>query len=333
MATREQLQQAQLQIDGILAPTIENLTSNPKWGTITFEDARGQLELMRSLAGHLRELPIELIPDAPLDAIISALTNCRAVVARIQQFDLEKTGNPKGDRDTFAQQARDHTTQLLMNAQQWISFLAYQKGDVNRNIQALSAAVNSANRLLDAAQIEVQTKKTEVDDIIKAAREAAGKAGVAVFTQNFAEDAKELRTEAKNWLHATAFLGTITLAAGVISFAIPLPAGASNAVALHLMSSKLVVLFTLLAATIWCGRIYKATLHQAAASKHRANALRTFEAFVKAAADETTRDAVLLETTRSIFAPGSSGYLDGADPTLDTGTKVLEIFKGKPAAA
>jgi hypothetical protein len=48
---------------------------------------------------------------------------------------------------------------------------------------------------------------------------------------------------------------------------------------------------------------------------------------VKATDDTATRNAVLLETTRSIFAIAPSGYLESGDSSADTGSKVLEIVK------
>jgi hypothetical protein len=86
-------------------------------------------------------------------------------------------------------------------------------------------------------------------------------------------------------------------------------------------------------ATVWCGRIYKATKHQAVTNQHRANALKTFQAFVKAALDDATRDAVLLETTRSIFTIAPSGYLETSEPSAEPVSKLMEIIRSPRAAA
>ena len=80
--------------------------------------------------------------------------------------------------------------------------------------------------------------------------------------------------------------------------------------------------------------MYKAAKHQAAVNRHRGNALKTFQAFVKATNDDSTRDAVLLETTRSIFALTNTGYLDtGGEGSSDGAVKVLEIVKSIAGAA
>lgn len=48
---------------------------------------------------------------------------------------------------------------------------------------------------------------------------------------------------------------------------------------------------------------------------------------MNATSDESTKNAVLLETTRSIFAIGSTGYLDPTEAGSDSGMKIMEIIK------
>jgi hypothetical protein len=68
-------------------------------------------------------------------------------------------------------------------------------------------------------------------------------------------------------------------------------------------------------------------MHQSVINRHRANALKTFQAFVKASNDEKIRDAVLLETTRSIFSISPSGYIDAKADHTDNPTTVLEFVR------
>ena len=59
---------------------------------------------------------------------------------------------------------------------------------------------------------------------------------------------------------------------------------------------------------------------------HRQNALTTFQTFVKAAGDEDkeTKNAVLLEATRCIFSPMSTGYLGGDQETPNS--SIVEVL-------
>jgi hypothetical protein len=81
----------------------------------------------------------------------------------------------------------------------------------------------------------------------------------------------------------------------------------------------------MLTGTLWCGKCYKALTHLVIVNRHRALGLRTLQAFANAAADAQTKDAVLLEATRSIFGNVPTGYVDVAN--VDSDHKVVEIVR------
>ncbi len=93
------------------------------------------------------------------------------------------------------------------------------------------------------------------------------------------------------------------------------------------LTLKLIIFSVLFAALIWVGRIYRAHRHNYIINKHRQNALSTFETFVKAASDEQTKSAVLLQATQCIFSPQHSGYIS-KESEPSTYPQVLEIIRG-----
>jgi len=306
---------------------IDKLVTNANWGTINFEAARNDLQLTYDLCGHIKVLPIALLPDSVGDAFATAITQAGASIEKIKTFTVE-SGNPPGTRDQIVNEVKTLAERLLTTTKDWIPFLAYQKGDIQKNIDALTSTISEAKQILDSSKVEVENKRKEVDGIVTAAREASASAGVGVFTSDFDGQATTLNGEAGDWLKYTLGFAVLTLIAAFASFYFPIASDATNAQIAQYLTSKLVILLVLLTATIWCGRIYKALMHQVTVNKHRANSLKTFQAFVKAASDEGTRDAVLIETTRSIFTNAPSGYLETAEPSQDAGTRVLEIVKG-----
>ena len=312
---------------------IDSLVSSADWGTINFEAAKPDLELVFSLARHLSTLPIEIVPDGPAQAFATSLDAANKSIQLMRDFTLEGSANPTQRREGIVAQIKNNAENLLAATQGWIAFLAYQKGDVQRNIESLSTAVTTAKGLIDSANIEATRARKELDGIIAAAREASAIVGVAHFTSDFLGQATLLNEQAGTWLKWSGGLAIATGFVAVASFLVPIPAGASNAVIIQFMTSKLVLLGVMLGATTWCGRNYRALKHQASVNTHRTNALKSFQAFVKATADEGTRNAVLLETTRSIFAIAPSGYLEGVDSSGDASSKVLEIVKGVTGAA
>ena len=327
MLTQEKIDSINTLSDSLTSVPIEKLVINTaSWGPINFELAREDLSLTFSLCNHLKSLPISILPDAIANAIIAAITAAGLTINKIKLFNIE-SGTPTTTRDALIAEVKANAENLLNSTKDWIPFLAYQKGDVQKNIEELSNAVVEAKKVLDNSVTDTKKTKNEIDGIIIAAREASASAGVGVFTSDFEGQAGALETQATSWLKYTFYLAITTILAAVAFLFIPINKDATHAQIFQYMSSKLVLFIVLITATVWCGRIYKALKHQVTVNKHRANALKTFQAFVKAAGDESTRDAVLLETTSSIFSNSPSGYLDTTEVSSESSKRVYEIVK------
>jgi hypothetical protein len=156
--------------------------------------------------------------------------------------------------------------------------------------------------------------------------EAAASVGVAHFTADFNAESSSQDESAERWLKATAGVAVLTLAASIALVFVPIQPDATTPQVIQMFTSKVVILGLLFTATIWCGRLYKAARHQGSINKHRANALRTFQAFTKAASDDAARNAILMETTKSIFAITPTGYLDN-ESAPDGGFRIVEVVK------
>lgn len=89
--------------------------------------------------------------------------------------------------------------------------------------------------------------------------------------------------------------------------------------------TKIIVISIFYYAALWSSRNYRSHRHLSVVNKHRQSALSTFETFVNAAADQQTKNAVLLEATHCIFSPAVSGYL-GADEE-NPSNRIVEVLK------
>jgi hypothetical protein len=324
MATTEQIAVVSSLVPKITSTSVEDLVRDARWGIINFEAAKSDLGTIFSLAREIGRLPVEIVPDGQFEAIVSSLRGADAAIDRLRSFSLE-TANPTHERDVIIGVIRESSVMLLTNAVNWLPFLAYRQGDVQKNINDMVNAAQMIRDTYEKATTDAQIASNELTKIVNVAREASASAGVGVFTSDFSAQAAQLKLDAGTWLNATMILAGVTIAVAVGAMFIP--AGETPGQIAQFLTSKILALVVLISATVWSGRIYKATMHQATTNLHRANALKTFQAFIQATADEATRNAVLLETTRSIFAIAHSGYLDQADSGPDTGTKVLEIIK------
>lgn len=304
---------------------VDELLTNPDWGKITFEGCRTELERTYSMLNQFKLLPLDLLPDGPTQQIVSTLPPIKQTIDRIRSFSIE-SGNPTGTRDQLVIQIKSQADQFFTAAHLYIPYLAYQKGDVQRNINELTRSVEEAGQLVDGTKRDIEQRRGEIGEIIVAAREAAASVGIAHFTADFNAEANTQDQSAEKWLKATAGLAAMTILAALLMVFVPVKPDATIPQVIQLFTSKIVILGLLFTATIWCGRLYKAARHQSSINKHRANALRTFQAFTKAASDDAARDAVLMESTKSIFAITPSGFLDN-ESAPDGGLKIVEVVK------
>ena len=304
----------------------DEVLTDPGWGTINFEECRVEFERTYSMLIQLKLLPIELLPSDQIAKIVNKLAPIKENIDLIRGFSIESS-NPTGTRAGLVAQFRSLSDQFFTETHLYIPYLAYQQGDVQRSIGELTSSTNKARQLVDDAIGTMKEKQGIIDGILVATREAAASVGVAHFSNNFKNEADTQDKGAEKWLMTTGGLAAVTIVAALLmAFAIPVARDATAPQVFQLFTSKIVILGLLFTATIWCGRLYKAARHQSAINKHRANALRTFQAFTIAASDDETRSAVLMETTKSIFALTPSGYLDN-ETTSGNGLTVVEVLK------
>ncbi len=310
-------------VDEVLSLDTQELRHRQEWGKFDFEDADRDLKRIFTVAGHLKALPLAFLPEDVARNLASQVSAAIAPLKQIDGFDIE-SANPKQQRDQFVQTVTQAADVLYKQVTPWIPFLAYQKGDVAENITQLTKAVTDGRSLVEQAKTDIEARGVEMSDIIEKAREASASAGAAVFTEKFAGESKKQDKSAKSWLTATMTMGVVSV---IATIAVVWVNETSSSNSLLLASPKFFLLALLLTATLWCGRMYRAFMHQSTVNQHRALALQTFQAFSAAASDELTKNAVLMEATRSVFGPSASGFLDSKGTPNDAGTRVVEVIK------
>ncbi|MDE0510346.1 MAG: hypothetical protein OXI88_00955 [Gammaproteobacteria bacterium] len=321
MAQSEQVEQLHQICQDCTSKPVTELITNPGWGTINFEAARPKLELAFQLFNDLLQLPVEILPDNVITNIISSAEPLSRYINDIKGFTLQ--GDVEENRDDIVDNLNNQIDAFYTEAQHWIPYLAYQQGDVQRRLDELSGAVDESDKILTNAKKEAETKKSEIDNVVTAAKEASASVGVAHFSSDFMAEAEKLEKSAESWLLVTGGFTLVTLIVAYVFLHMDEPSGLYSVI--YHSTTKLIILGTLIAATVWCGKIYRALRHQVTTNKHRANAIRTFQAFSKAASDDAARDAVLMETTKAIFGLSPSGYLDQETAGSEQ-TRIIELL-------
>ena len=319
------------QLDAISKYANAELVSRPdEWGSINFEKAQPDIDLALSIGRDLLDLPVEFLTEGAAGRIIDLIPNVAQCLDSISEFSIEGRGDPGSNRDHLCGQLHKATEQLQEVAGPAIPYLAYRRGDVTENISKLESTLSDARKICDDAEKWVTGKKAEIEDTVRAAREAAASVGVATFTQEFDQEATALNKQSKKWLWATGLLSIATVVVAVGSYFWPsVSAEAGVWETLRYAVSKVTVIAVFFTSTVWCVRIYRALSHQATVNKHRALSLKTFRAFVEATEDEYVRDAVLMAATKAVFGPVSTGLVDQKTGGEEPAVNFYEF--GKPA--
>lgn len=326
MATQQNVDKLLKLINETTGTSVVSLINSPDWGKFNFEDIEEDLKKLFEMLNHLKILPLNLLPDAEISKIVSGLDAPKKTIDAIKKFDIEQA-NAKGTRDSYIQSIKTQVDAFYITTHLWIPYLAYQKGDVQKNIESLNDSVKKASTVLEQTKEDVKAKKVEIEDVVQAAKEASASVGVSHFSSNFKKEADDLETSAKRWLKTTIGLAVATFLITLLSYWIlEIPKDSSTAQIVQVLSTKLILITVFFTATLWSGKMYRAMMHQVTVNRHRANALLTFQAFVKASNDNNIRDAVLMETTKSIFSISQSGYIDN-DQSSSQQTNVVEIVK------
>ena len=311
---------------------IDDLVSRPEWGEINFENLRPMLKMFFNISKDLLDLPINLLSEEVLNRIYERVTDLQQIINAIKNFDL-KTRAPSERQTKISEHFTRNVGRLIVEACPFLIYLAYSEGGTKKYIDELADVKTSIEQILTDTKQHVETKTNEIAGIMTVARKGSASAGISKFATDFTAEAKNIRFRSKLWLVATMLFGGATIAMAYQFYldgkTLTLINPNENIyVITHLITTKLIVLGMLFSATLWCAKIYKALMHQAAVTRHRANSIQTFQTFVNAASDDAVRDAVLMEATKTIFEHTSTGYLEKESGDSKHGqVKVVEVVK------
>ena len=148
MANETIIMQLKAVISGVLTFQNKELISRPEWGSIKFDAAAQDFERTFSILNQLNILPVEFLSDPTVENIRTKLQNVGQVLRRIDEFSLEQ-GNPPQLRSGLVAELHSTVDDLFLESASWIPFLALQKGDVSKNMEALTKSIADAKALVD----------------------------------------------------------------------------------------------------------------------------------------------------------------------------------------
>lgn len=277
----------------------------------------------------LNESSLDDISFQRMSVIRDQANNYLQLFQNIKDFDLTKfPNNPIAVRDQFINQARDWYDALFEQLAPTVAFTIRKGTDFERLEEQAKDTLRRVDAMAKEHEDALRTSRKDAQELVDEVRRIASESGVSQHAIHFKQEADQHETSAKSWLTATIWLAFATVVVGAILAAVWFLFGANLTAtqSVQIIVSKVVIFSVMLSATLWAGRTYRAHRHNAVVNRHRQNALTTFQAFAKAAGDEQTKNAVLLQATQCIFSPQQTGYIQG-EPESAGVPQVLEIIR------
>lgn len=318
----EQIEEHLQQISNY-AVDIKKLTRPELGEEVNFSSGKESFQNIFNLLLPLIGRDISNAPRESLKKFEGELSSLLSDFSNIAKFSLAQSNSPVRSRDQMVASLKNRYYNLFESMQPILTFLLFYDNSTNRSTQEISNYIKASKELKESSESIYE----EIKEILESSRKAVGSIGVSQFSEIFKGEYEHHKKIARHWLIATICVMAALISAGC-GFLFFANHGAENAPYLiQLTVTKLLVLTVLFYALNLCSKNYKSHTHNSILNKHRQNALNTFETFVKASGDDgQTKNAVLLEATRTIFANQQTGYLSGENE-VEFPSRIIEIIK------
>ena len=254
--------------------------------------------------------------DIPYSAMKIFNANLKAVISKIEAIQgFSATGaNPKQSRTASINNFRTAYDKYYTSS---LPLLIFSQLVNEERVSVL----NDVSNIKKQAAIELKT----IENIAESARNAAHDTGVSVHSKLFQNESDEHDKAANKWLWGTIVILITIIVAAICSVPFGLGYNEPHQI-LQITITKIFILSALFYLLSLSSRNYKAHRHNGVLNKHRQNALNTFQTFSEASTDIQTKNAILLETTHTIFSNQHTGYLK-SDIDIDSSNKIIEVIK------
>lgn len=310
---------------------LAKLVRQEELGEASFQTALPTFDRMLSLCREFGAAELDVVPYQSLKQIENYLNAAKATIAQAKALSIAQ-GNPVQARDNIVQTGRDVYDQYFPVVIPILNFMAGKKVDFAEYSAAARKEIDGLREFVQGQRSTQAGITAQMEETLKAVKTAAAEVGVGQQSVAFKTQADLHKSQSRWWLVAALAFALAAAWYTLYSlhwteFEIPPTLQAYPAIALTRYAlARLIVLSLLIYAVTFCARMFTANRHNEVVNRHRQNALQTFETFIKASKDEHAKDAVLLETTRSIFALQPSGYLKD-EPSPPGSNTVIEILK------
>lgn len=318
-------------LDSLIAIKPEDLVRTNQLGQ-QLDFSKGVPYFRRSLKlyADLAKTDLSQVPYRILNQLRTRAESALSTLGQIRAFSPAQQANPSQVRDSLINNVREQYDDDYQYFTPAIAYLIRLGTDFEELERGAKEHFSNMVRATSEEQEKQRAATKEIEETLEKVKRAAAEVGVAQHAIHFREATSDHEKAGRVWLAVAAVFALCALGYSLWSFRQGLQLRAEDIVPwwphLKYVASRLLVLSILLFGMAWSARNYRSHMHNSIVNRHRQNALSTFETFVKAATDKDTKDAVLLQATKSIFEGQSSGYLSSDSEQLPSNL-IVEVLR------
>lgn len=258
-----------------------------------------------------RQLHLDVLEQLPKNVLVQLRQSADADYKLLESILKFEAGSPKPERDSRIAAVRGAYDEAFGRLYPYISYSVRKSTDFGRLEREARAIVQEISDNAAGLTTEIATRLKEAEGALQAIRKVAEEQGVSQQAHYFKLEAEKHENEAKVWLRRTTDL---TVALGGYALAtfflhkLPWLTPQNSYETFQLAVSKVLLFATITFFLVLAARSYVAHRHNTVVNRHRQNALATYEALVKAAGEEASRDVVLARAADCIFAAQPTGF-------------------------
>jgi hypothetical protein len=325
---RELLKKA---LDSLIAIKPEDLVRTNELGQqLDFSNGVPYFRRTLKLYSDLAKTDLSQVPYRVLNQLRTKAESALATFGRIRAFSPAKEPSPSQVRDSLINEVRDRWDDEYQSITPVTAYLIRMGTDFEELERRAKEHFSNMARVTSEEQEKQRAATQEMQETLEKVKRAAAEVGVAQHAIHFREATRDHEKAGRVWLTVAAAFALCALVYSLWSFRLGLQLKADDIVPwwphLKYVASRLLVLSILLFGMAWSAKNYRSQMLNSIVNRHRQNALSTFETFVKAATDKETKDAVLLQATKSIFEGQSSGYLSSDSEQLPSNL-IVEVLR------
>lgn len=304
----------------------DELVRADELGIANFERAIPIIQKTRALFQDIYSSDLSVFPLQILRSLVQQAEMALRAFDEIRNFTLEHQSNPVTARDNLINRLENEYDQHFLQLEPHVNYLLAKQTDFGTIEAKGRSTVQALEEFAAVKRNEQEAILEEMEVTLSTVKAAAGEVGVGQQSLVFGEEADNNGKTARRWLGWAIGLGCVALLYLIVIVFVWPPLATTSAEIIQEVSGRFIILTLLAFALGFTVRQYTSAKHNETVNLHRQNSLRTFETFVSATHDEETKDAVLLEATRSIFTAQPSGFLRSGKEAESPST-VIEVIR------